>query len=192
MQIEYEATFPNIDKDDVRARLKAMGAIMERPDAIQRRTNFYLPVGDSSTSWARVRDEGGKVTMSIKAWQEGGMEGQKEIMLVVDDYGRACDLLVALGCKVKTVQETRRERWKFKDIEIDIDEWPHLRPFVEFDGPSEEAVKEAVLAAGFDYAQAIFGPVNFLYAAQYGNDPSAINTITPLLFDQPNPFTPSS
>ena len=43
MNIEYEATFPEVDKDEVRGRLRAAGATLVRPEYLQRRVVFHLP-----------------------------------------------------------------------------------------------------------------------------------------------------
>lgn len=43
MEIEYEATFPNIDKDEVRTKLRNSGAVLKRPEYLQRRVVFSLP-----------------------------------------------------------------------------------------------------------------------------------------------------
>ena len=60
METEYEAKFLDVDKDEVRARLKAAGATLERPEFAQRRWVFDLPKElHSKHVFARVRDEGG-------------------------------------------------------------------------------------------------------------------------------------
>jgi len=40
MAIEYEATFPNIDKDEIRERLKKAGAVLIHAEVLQKRNNF--------------------------------------------------------------------------------------------------------------------------------------------------------
>jgi len=83
MQIEYEATFPNINKNKVRQKLKQAGAKLVRPEFLQKRVTFNLPKGYSKNhSWLRVRDEGDKVTMSYKLIDGDKIENQKEIFLV--------------------------------------------------------------------------------------------------------------
>jgi len=37
MQIEYEATFSDIDKDEIRGRLKSVGAELVKPEFMQKR-----------------------------------------------------------------------------------------------------------------------------------------------------------
>jgi len=45
MEIEYEATYLNIDKDEVRARLKSAGAKLIKPEFLQRRYVWHFPKG---------------------------------------------------------------------------------------------------------------------------------------------------
>ncbi len=64
MSIEYKATFPNVNKDDARKRLKTAGAVLVRPEYLQRRIPFWLPgKKDSEHPWLRVRDEGDKISI---------------------------------------------------------------------------------------------------------------------------------
>ncbi|MCX6762561.1 MAG: hypothetical protein NT093_02140 [Candidatus Moranbacteria bacterium] len=66
MQIEYEATFENIDKEEMRERLKKAGAKLVRSEFLQKRTTFNIPGKkyENIGAWARVRDEGDKITLS--------------------------------------------------------------------------------------------------------------------------------
>ena len=45
MQVEYEATFADINKDEMRGRLREAGAKLVRPEFLQKRENFY-PMND--------------------------------------------------------------------------------------------------------------------------------------------------
>jgi len=192
MQIEYEAVFAPIKKDALRALLKSLGAQCERGEQLQRRVNFTVPKESPyfDTGWLRVRDEGGKVTMSLKAITNNDeMDGQKEICLEVDDYEKACEYMRALGCKEKAYQETKRELWNLDGVEICIDEWPWLEPFVEIEGVSEKVVKEVTKRLGFEWNEAIFGAVDVQYEKKYGVSKYAINNETPrFVFGEPCPF----
>lgn len=190
MYTEYEATFKNIDKDDVRTRLKKAGAKISKKEFLQKRTVFNLPgeVGYSNR-WLRVRDEGDKITLSYKEIKGGKIEDQREINLKVNNYGEACDLLASIGCARKAYQETKREIWMLGDVEICIDEWPYLEPFIEVEGPSEKEVKDASEKIGFEYSQAYFGSVDGLYSKKYGLSRDIINNkISKVTFDIKNPF----
>lgn len=190
MKIEYEATFPNINKDEIRQRLKAAGAILVRPEFLQKRCTFNFPVGhEVAGGWLRVRDEGDKITMTLKVVDGDKIHNQKEITLKVDDFAEAENLLVTMGCRKKSYQETKRELWVLDGVEITIDEWPFLEPCVEVEGQSEEVVKDVSEKIGFDYGQALFCCVTTLYQMKYGTSEEVINNQTPeITFECKNPF----
>ena len=73
-------------------------------------------------------------------------------------------------------------------VDITIDEWPFLEPFVEIEGNSEKAVKEVFEKLGFNYTDALFCTVGKLYEMKYHISPDAINTLEKLVFEMENPF----
>lgn len=190
MDIEYEATFPNLDKESVRKKLANAGATLVRPKFMQKRTVFLLPVGhEIAGGWARVRDEGNKITMSIKVVDGPNITDQKESYLEVNDYSEAVQFLKLLGCTEKAYQVTKRELWKLDGVEITIDEWPFLEPFAEVEGSSEEDVKAVAEKIGFAWSEAKFCVVGTLYSEKYGIPEDTINNKTPkIVFDMENPF----
>jgi adenylate cyclase class 2 len=190
MKIEYEATFVKVDKDEIRKRLTKVGAKLIKPEFLQKRVTFNLPNGhELKGGWLRVRDEGDKITLSLKVVDGDKIENQKEISLVVNNFENTCDILQTIGCVKKSYQETKRELWKINDVEITIDEWPFLEPFVEIEGPSEQAVKVVAGELGFEWSNAKFCVVGTLYAEKYGITEDKINNQTPkIVFDIKNPF----
>ncbi|HET8575146.1 MAG TPA: CYTH domain-containing protein [Candidatus Paceibacterota bacterium] len=169
MQVEYEATFADIDRDEMRDRLKKAGAKLERPEYLQKRIPFNLPKEKRTEhAWARVRDEGDKITMSLKVVEGNKIEDQKEICLRVDDFEDAVQFLQGLGCKPKSYQETKRELWTLDGVEVTIHEWPFLEPFVEIEGSSEKDVRMVALKLGFAWKDAEFCAVGKLYGKKYG------------------------
>ena len=189
MNIEYEATFLNVNKDKIRKRLKKAGAKLIRPEFLQKRVPFHLPKDKrSKDAWLRVRDEGDKITLSLKVVDGKKIENQKEICLEVNDFNKAVKLLELIGCKKKSYQETKRELWELDNVEITIDEWPFLEPFVEVEGTSEEAVRDVSERIGFDYDKALFCAVGKLYMMKYGIHPDQINMADRIVFDMENPF----
>jgi adenylate cyclase class 2 len=142
MQIEYEATFYPVDKDEIRARLKEAQAKLLKAEFLQKRYVFSLPRGNEIPGgWLRVRDEGDKITMSLKVVNGEKIEDQKEICLQVDNFEQALSLLETIGCDKKAYQETKRELWNIDGVDICLDEWPWLEPFIEIEGQSEDEVK---------------------------------------------------
>jgi len=190
MEIEYEATFENINKDEIRDKLKVIGAVLVKPECLHKRVTFNLPLSVRvPNSFVRVRDEGDKITVTLKVVEGHGIEKMKEINLDVDSIEKAQELLLFLGCVKKAYQENKRELWKLNDTEITIDEWPFLAPIVEIEGSSENRVKEVAEKLDFDYKDAIFGPITVVYAKKYGISEDVINNKTPkIVFDMDNPF----
>ena len=191
MDIEYEATFYPIDKDKMRAKLRQAGAKLIKPEFLMKRINFYPPLEKrKEPGWIRVRDEGDKITMSFKANYPGeGIEVQKEICLEVNDYDKAIAFLDVI-LERKAYQETKREIWELDGVEIDLDTWPWLEPFVEIEGKNEAEVKKVSEKLGFDYSQAIFAAVWELYYRKYGVPHAVVNDeIKRATFKDRNPFT---
>lgn len=190
MKIEYEATFTNVEKDMMRDKLKEAKAVLLRPEFMQRRTVFHLPEGNHVTGgWMRVRDEGDKITMSVKVVDGDQIEDQKEACLTVDSFDEAEIFLTTIGCKQKSYQETKRELWLLDGVEVTIDTWPFLETFVEIEGETEESVRNVAVKLGFDWSKAKFCAVDVLYSQKYGVACEVINNETPkIVFEMENPF----
>jgi adenylate cyclase class 2 len=125
-------------------------------------------------AYLRVRDEGYRVAMTYKQFDEMSLTGAKEIEFNVSDYDGAVALIEAIGIKSKSVQETKREIWYMGDAEIVIDEWPWIDYFIEIEAPSETLVKETAEKLGLDWSDAAFGDIMTAYRAEYphlGNSP---------------------
>ncbi len=191
MNVEYEIKFLNIKKDNIRKKLKKIGGKLIYPDHLQKRVTFNLPKGyHEKRTWLRIRDEGNKITMTLKSiTTEKEIEGQKELEIEIGDFQEAVKILSTIGCQKKAYQETKREIWDLDGVEICIDEWPFLNPFIEIEGNSKEEVKKVVKKMGFNYSQGIFGAVGSLYRDKYKVSLDLINNHTPrIVFGEKNPF----
>lgn len=180
MNIEFEATFLNIDKDDIRHRLKQAGAVLIYPEFLMSREVFDPPQ-EIKGGWLRVRKEFEKTTMSLKVVDGNKIEDQKEIELAVDDFDEAVKFLESIGAKRKSYQETLRELWKVGEVEITIDTWPGLSPLVEIESDDEQKVKETAGLLNFNYNEAHFGSVDVVYEKELGIPPDVINNHMPII-----------
>lgn len=188
MQIEYEATFLNINKDHIRLKLKNIGANLIKPEFLQKRYVFDMPGGYDGHRWARVRDEQDKITMSFKDINGNKIEDQKEINLVIDNFENGVEFLAAIGCIKKAYQETKREIWELDGVEICIDEWPFVEPFLEIEGKSESEVKTISEKLGFNYSEALFCSASVIINKKYGIPFDVIDHIPEITFNMENPF----
>ncbi len=167
METEIEAKFPDVDKIEFRKILKKSRAVCEYSEILMRRKNFDFPNRQQIKGWVRVRDEGNKITLSYKQVDDRSLHGTKEVTVVVDDFDTTGEFLLAIGLKVKSYQETKREKWKLNDVEITIDTWPWVPTFVELEGPSEKIVRETAKILGLDWSKAIHGSVEPIYQMHY-------------------------
>ena len=193
MIIEYEATFTEIDKDEIRARLKKVGARLIRPEFMQKRAVFGFPPGkEIKGGFIRVRDEGDKVTLTLKIVDGDKITDQKEICINISDFNSAVSLLSVIGCAQTSYEESKRELWMLENVEITIDDWPHLYSIVEVEGHSEEEVKIISERLDFDWSKAKFCAAGHLYVEKYGMGPFDVGKktgkICELTFEGENPF----
>ena len=82
MDIEYEAKFYPVKKEEIRRKLKQMGAKLVFPERKMKRSiaDNQVNIG-LKCDYIRVRDEGGLIRLSAKIHAEKGgkMTDQKEV-----------------------------------------------------------------------------------------------------------------
>jgi adenylate cyclase class 2 len=191
MKIEYEATFLDIDRKVFTEKLKQIGAKLGRAEYLQRRVILELPEGMRKNSiWIRVRDEGDKITLTLKSVDGTTIAGQKEICVNVSDFNDTVALFESIGCRKKAYQESKRELWNIGSVEVALDTWPFLDTYVEIEGPDEQSVKDLAQELGLKYEQAIFDTVNAVYKRKYGKILEDLdkNILMNFTFDIQNPF----
>ena len=169
METEIEAKFPDVDANALRLVLKKKDAILEHPEVLMRRRNYDYPDRrlEKIGGWIRVRDEGNKVTLSYKQLNDRTLHGTKEVNVAVDDFDKTCQFLEAIGMVAKAYQETKREKWNYKGVEVTIDTWPWVPTFVELEGPTEKLVKNVASDLRFDWNNAMHGSVETIYQMHY-------------------------
>ena len=117
MDIEYEATYINVDKEEIRKKLIEVKAVLIKKEFLQKRTVFNLPKGNYiNGGWLRVRDEGDRITMSLKVVDGNKIYNQKETQLTVDDFEEAKKFLQGIGCDKRAYQESKRELWNLDGV----------------------------------------------------------------------------
>ena len=141
MEVEIEAKFLDINPEEIRGKLKKLGARMVYPERLMRRKVFEHPT-NKENDWIRVRDEGDKITLSYKKLFDRSLHGTKEVVVEISDFEKACDILQGAQLRFVSYQETKREKWELGGSEITIDTWPWIPTFVEIESASEEKVKE--------------------------------------------------
>lgn len=187
METEIEAKFPDIDSVILRLKLKKIGAIQEHSEILMKRKTFDYPDQrlNKIGGWVRVRDEVKKITLSYKQLEDRSLHGTKEVTVNVDNFDNTCKFLENIGLKVKSYQESKREKWKCEDVEITIDTWPWIPTFVELEGTTEKSIKETASKLGLDWSTVLHGSVEPVYQMHYDFTDEEIDKWESITFTNP-------
>lgn len=185
MDTEIEATFTNIDSENIRIRLQNLNATCIHSQRLMRRKNFDYPDARlyAVKGWVRLRDEGDKVTLAYKQLMDRTIQGMKEVSVEVHSLEETEKFLKAIGLEEKSYQETKRESWELNGVQIEIDTWPWIPTFLEIEGATEELVKETSVKLGFSWDHALHGSVENVYQEVYDVTEEEIDDLTVITFN---------
>lgn len=194
---EIEARFLDIDVDDIRKKLKKLGAKREYKATRLYRTVYALESeGHHGYSRIRVEPRHGKsrVVLTSKVYPATNEKVTKSAEKVApietevtlshgDSYEDARAFMKSLGLREKTEAEQYREEWRLEDREcvIDIDWLPGLAPSLEIECSSDAEVRASAMDLGLDYESAVFGSYAAAYSRVYGFSQDVINNQIPEL-----------
>lgn len=161
VKAENEVRVLDIDVDQFVSLLKERGATYVDTYFQQRYVYDLKPkqVG----KWLRLRTNGKETTLTIKHIESDKIDGTKELEIVVSDFDITYSILKELGYQEKGYQENKRIRYLLNGVEIDIDSWPHIPAFVEFEGDSPSVVMDVVRKLGYDENQITTLDVDSIY-----------------------------
>lgn len=138
MQSEFEVRVLDINEKEFINKIEKLGAkFINQYDQVRYVYDFNPKI---ENKWIRLRTDGIKTTLAIKEYRDNSIGGTKEIEIEVSDMEKTDEILMELGYNKRSVQENKRVRYMLDEVEIDIDTWPHLNTYVEFEGESKEAV----------------------------------------------------
>lgn len=184
MQTEIEAKWLNIDINNMRQLLSSVGAKMVKKERLMSRKiyDFSDDRLNKKGGWARVRDEGDKITLSYKQLNDRSVHGTKEVSLITNDFESTCIFLESIGLEQKSFQQTKRESWELDGSEIELDTWPWIPSFIEIESKNEEKLKSIAMKLGLDYSKALHGSVETAYQAVYDITEEEIDNWLEILF----------
>lgn len=153
---ECEVKFLNIDPEALEKQILELGG-EKQFDRIFKRVVLDYPDWrlNEDKSWVRVRDEGDKVTFSFKKRIDAAEDGSNdktmiEHEVVVSDFEETIELLHQIGMIDKFYEENRRVQYKLDDVELDIDYWPQLKPYLEIEAASWDKVDAMIEKLGLN------------------------------------------
>lgn len=123
--------------------------------------------------------------MTYKCIHSNDLSGTEEVEIIVDDFEKASEMLIKTGLKNTSTQENMRECWMFGKIEVCIDTWPWLNPYIEIEWPTEEQVKWMVEKLGFNLEEWLYGGSESVYEKELWIHPSVLVKIPEITFKNP-------
>lgn len=171
---EFEVKYLNIDPASIEGTLTSLGAIIQFDRVFHRAVFDYADLSlDKQGAWVRVRDEGDRTTMSFKqrlGWNpddpHANDTGMLEEEVVVSDFETASKILRHIGLTDKFFIENRRVQYKLDGVEVDIEYWPLLEPYLEIEADSWDAVDETIEKLGLDPKDKKLFSTTQIYAQQ--------------------------
>ena len=207
MEIEFEAKFLDINKDNLIQKLKSLGAKMTQPNTLYKRCMYGLC--DVKKGYVRVRDEGNKTTLTAKIYKDSKFPQEYEVT-IKDDFENGKAFLGALNLTEKSYHETMREKWvlqlgkskKTKDgknnktkknntstntnnnnneCEVAFDSIPGIPLYVEIECKSKQNLNKAIKMLNLNNNKKHFGSYGKCYVEYYGMSENDINNLIPKL-----------
>ncbi len=123
--------------------------------------------------------------MTVKEVRGSGIADTYEIELIVNDFDAAAAFFEACDIPAKAFQENMREAWVRDEVEVTIDTWPGLNPFVEIEGANEKIVREISNELGFNFERAVFGSIDLVYEKEIGIPAETIIRLPEIIFSNP-------
>jgi adenylate cyclase class 2 len=167
MKKEIEAKYFIESKDIIREKLKNIKLELKTPEVLMKRKVFCKRGEEQTGEYWRVRDEGNnKLVLTYKNVKSNTINGVDELNIAIDNFDDMCEILSLTGLTCKSYQESYRETWENDEVEVTIDEWPYLQPYIEIEADTEDIVKKYSQLLDFNFSTAYFGGVDVLYEAK--------------------------
>ncbi|HEX6124166.1 MAG TPA: class IV adenylate cyclase [Pyrinomonadaceae bacterium] len=149
VEIEKKYRLPEGLRPLVVGELKELGAEFVRED-FEENTIYGGEVLAETGAVVRIRRADNKAFLTYKRRMEDRSDAkhQLEYETQISDAGAADSIMRELKLRPKLVYEKRRQTWRFRDVEVVIDELP-FGLFMEVEG-SVTSIKEAEMLLGLE------------------------------------------
>jgi adenylate cyclase class 2 len=150
---EIEVKIIDFNEPKLRASLKRGRARYLGKSSLTRLVFDAMPDTDEQDELIRIRTDGKRTTLTWKYRDNRGknLDNTDEIEVEVGDFGKAAEIISKLWKGGRPYrQETKLEKWDYKGVEVAICTWPLIPPFVEVEGKTVKAVRNAIKELGIE------------------------------------------
>ena len=119
--------------------------------------------------WLRLRKNNDKIELTLKHVYEKNdekIQKVKEIEVTTSNLEETNFLLENLGLVRRNYQEKIRHSYKYKGAEIELDEWPMLKPYMEIECDDEQLMDEIIEKLGLNGHEIVSLNTEQLYKRQ--------------------------
>jgi len=168
--LEIEASFDDIDETKIKKLIKENGGKLINKKRIMPIKRYYVP-SRKGNYFIRIRDEGDKITMTIKEWKNKKDKYPIEREVIIDSIEEGDAILKFFGCKKLYDLEKIRETWEVCGCkEVVFDSYPGLPTYMEIDCHTLPQLKKAANMLGYNMGEASTLRINDKYKLMYGID----------------------
>lgn len=112
---------------------------------------------DRFFKWLRLRQDGNKVELTLKyiysVAAEYKIDEVKEVEIITNDFETTNKLVEEMGYYKRKLVEKRRTSYTYDGMQIEIDEWPLLEPYIEIEGTDTEEIYALAQKLGYKKEQ---------------------------------------
>ena len=127
--------------------------------------------------WIRLRETNGKTTLTVKHIlnpemqdkEQGDFQPVLETEIPVRSLEDTNNLLQQLGFVYRNYQEKKRTTYSLNGVEVDIDSWPLIPPYVEIEDDSMETIHSIANSLGLGNKEMVSCNTQDVYR-KYGID----------------------
>lgn len=142
MNTECEIRILDVDVDEVINKLNELGA--KKVGEYDFKRYVYGIIPEQKGKFIRLRTDGKKTMLAYKEKSYTSMSSTKELEMEIEDFSKAHMFLKSIGFEENKYIENKRITYSFGEVEIDIDCYPMIPPYVEIEASNEDIVNEFI------------------------------------------------
>lgn len=165
---EIEVRFLEVNKDELVKKLLSLGAIDKGETMLEE-----VIVYDKDLKWqaekrfVRICKNGDKTTLVYKEHMPQAVDGAKEVEFGIEDIEKAVLFLEKIGLVPFRRQQKKRHTLTLGEITIDIDTWPQIPTYAEFEGPSMKSLQEIAKKLELDWSKVVYEDARYVIEKIY-------------------------
>ncbi len=173
--IEYEVKVLDIDVNLVEQKILDLGGKKLAKQQFKRYIFDTVPA--TKNKWIRLRTDGTKATLALKISKSDAVDGVEEYETEVDNFDQTRQILQLSGLTESSYQENSRQLFEIDGLEISIDSWPKIPPYLEIEGKNDSEVTNMLKKLDLESYKTTSLPTKDVYQ-MYGLNLDELNPLT--------------